>query len=238
MTPSITQQDINVALGNFLTTILALPSGQVIVGQVNRVSEPEGDFAVMWPMNRPRLATNVDTPADAKATGSIADTIMTLTSVVRGTFVAGNQVFGVDVADNTVIIDQLTGTPPGGVGTYTISPSQTIASETLSAGTMSIAASTEIVMQVDVHGPNADNNAQTIQQLLRDQYGVDQFAGTGVSPLYADDPRQAPFVNAAKQYEERWIVDVHLQITPTISVPQEFADQLTVELFDVLVRLP
>lgn len=237
MTPSVTQDDINKALGQFLLTALALPSSQVIVGQVNRVSEPEGDFCIMWPLHRPRLATNVDSTQDVKFTGSIDDAVMTVTAVVRGTIIPGNEVFGVGVADRTVVLSQTSGAP-GGIGVYALTNSQEVPSEVLSAGYTSIAASTEVVMQVDVHGPASTDNAQTIQQLLRDPYGVRQFEGTGVSPLYADDPKQMPFINAAKQYEDRWVVDVHLQVTPNINVPQEYADVLNVGLRNVPNQLP
>lgn len=233
MTPSITQQQINIALGTFLQSILGLPDGQVIIGQTNRVSSPEGDYVVMWPLRRPRLATNVDTDADAKFTGSIADTTMTITAVDTGSMNIGATVFGVGVADDTVVQEQTSGSPPGGVGTYTVSVSQNVGTTTLSAGQTETMQSTEVVMQIDVHGPASTDNAQTIQQLFRDEYAVRQFAGTGVSPLYCDDPRQVPFITAASQFEDRWTLEAHLQIDPTVVVPQEYADAATVDLYDV-----
>lgn len=236
MTPSITEDDVEIALCNFLANVTGLPSGQVVIGQTNRVAEPLGDFVIIWPINRQRLGTNVDLPSDTKGTGSISGTVMTISAVAIGAFGGGNQVFGVNVAANTMIVNQLTG-PAGGVGTYTITPSQAISSQTLSAGTNAISTTTEVVMQVDVHGPHSADNAQTIQQLFRDQYGVDQFAGTGISPLFAEGPRQAPFINAAKEYEDRWTLDVHLQIDPTIFVPQQFADKLTVTVTNALVAI-
>jgi hypothetical protein len=232
VTPSITQDQVDVALGNFLQSILGLPDGQVIVGQVNRVASPEGDYVVMWPLRRQRLATNVDTSADAKFTGSIADEVMTITEVFSGVMNVGATVFGVCVAANTVVDSQLTG-DPGGVGTYSVTPSQNLASTTLSAGQTNVKQATEFVMQCDVHGAASGDNAQTLATLFRDRYAVDQFAGTGISPLYADDPRQTPFVTAANQYEDRWTVDLHMQIDPVVSVSQEYADAATVTLYDV-----
>lgn len=233
MTPSITQDQVNTALGNFLTAIL--PAGvTVIVGQVNRVAEPEGDFVVMWPLRRPRLATNLDTSADAKFTGSIAGTVMTITEVITGVMNEGATVFGVNVADGTTVSAQTGGTP-GGVGTYTVAPSQAVSSTTLSAGATEIEQSTEVVMQIDVHGPASADNAQTISTLFRDEYAVEQLdqAAVAISPLYADDPRQMPFITAASQYEDRWTVDVHMQINPIVSVPTEFADSVDLTTVDV-----
>jgi hypothetical protein len=238
MTPSITQDAINVALGNFLTSIL--PAGTtIIVGQVNRVAEPEGDFVVMWPLRRPRLSTNLDTSNDCKFTGSIALTVMTVTAVQLGTITPTNTVFGVGVAANTTIVNQLTG-PTGGAGTYTIAPSQTVASETLSAGAIEVAQDTEVVMQIDVHGPSSTDNAQTIATLFRDDYAVTEFESEpiAITPLYAEDPRQMPFVNAANQYEDRWTIDLHLEIAPVVSVPQEFADAVDLTVVDVEVTYP
>ncbi|CAN7374188.1 hypothetical protein LJR220_003335 [Bradyrhizobium sp. LjRoot220] len=239
MTPSISQDGVNVALGNFLKAALGLADGKIVVGQSNRVASPEGDFVVFWPLRRPRLATNLDTSADGAFTGSIAPinantATMTITAVdpdFTGQLKVGSKVFGVGVAADTTVT--ALGTGSGGIGTYVVTPSQTVASGTLSAGTVDIAQSTDVVMQIDVHGPNSGDNVQTISTLFRDQYAVDRFAGTGVSPLYAEDPRQMPFSTAAHQFEDRWMIDVHMQITPAVSVPQQFADTLELDLVDV-----
>lgn len=69
-------------------------------------------------------------PAGAAFTGSIAATVLTVTAVASGTLAAGQPVSGTGVSAGTVIVNQLTGTP-GGIGTYTVSPSQTVASGAL-----------------------------------------------------------------------------------------------------------
>lgn len=236
MTPSITESAVQTALGTFLQTILP-SSVTVIAGQVNRVASPEGDYVVMWPLRRPRLATNVDTSVDAKFTGSIAGTVMTIATVLAGEMNIGATVFGIGVSANTTVSEQLTG-PPGGAGTYTVAPSQTVGSTTLSAGQTEIEQSTEVVYQLDVHGPAAGDNAQTISTLFRDSYGVRQFEGTGVTPLYCDDPLQTPFTTAASQYDQRWTIDMHMQFDPTIAVPAQFADQANVTVISVTEAFP
>jgi len=59
---------------------------------------------------------------------------------------------------------------------------------------------------------------------MRDEYAVSQFetSGLDVFPLYADDPRQMPFVNAENQVEERWVVDVVMQANPTVQTVMQF----------------
>lgn len=100
---------------------------------------------------------------------------------------------------------------------------------------------TEVVVQLDVHGPNSGDNAQVIATMLRDPYAVDFFIATGfqVSPLYADDPRQVPFINAEKQYEDRWVVDAHLQADEVVSgAPVQFATSATVDLAEIDATYP
>jgi hypothetical protein len=91
--------------------------------------------------------------------------------------------------------------------------------------TKSILEPTKVTVQLDVHGPASADNAQVISTLFRDEYAVTAFAATGfdVTPLYADDPKQVPFVNGEQQVEERWIVEAVMQCNPSITVPQDFA---------------
>ncbi len=209
ITVAPSQDNIEVALWNFLVAVMATGM-EIVKGQENRVPEPKpGDHIIFWPLRRPRLATNVDNYADVLFTGSIALAVM------------------------TVSLAQLSGSP-GGIGTYTVSGSQTLSSRALSAGQQTKETSTESVFQVDVYGPKAADNAQIIATMLRDEYAVLKFAETGfATPLYSEDPRQMPFISGEQQYEDRWIVEVCLQTNPTVTVPQQFADAVDVDLIIV-----
>ena len=70
--------------------------------------------------------------AGASITASIATTVLTVTAVTSGTLAAGQILTGGTVSAGTTIVNQLTGTP-GGVGTYTVSASQTVVSAALTA---------------------------------------------------------------------------------------------------------
>ena len=238
---SPTQDDIFTVLGDFLTQILGIT---VVQGQINRVAEPPGgDFAVMWPLRFPRLATNIDTYVDAVFTGSISGTILTITAVdpnplFSGQIAVGSTIFGVGLANNTTVT--ALGTGHGGIGTYTVSPSQNISSETLAAGTASLLQKAECVVQVDLHGPNASNNAQIVSTVFRDDVSVEFFAAdnANIAPLYADDPRQMPFLNAEQQFEDRFIVEAHMQVNQTVVVPEEFAGVVDVGIVSVDATYP
>ena len=65
----------------------------------------------------------------ASVTGSISTTTLTVTAVASGTISVGDVISGAGVTAGTYITAILTGT--GGVGTYTVSASQTVASETI-----------------------------------------------------------------------------------------------------------
>ena len=67
----------------------------------------------------------------ASVTASISGTVMTVSAVTSGALVVGQTIFGSGVTDNTTITSF--GTGSGGVGTYNISTSQTVASTAITA---------------------------------------------------------------------------------------------------------
>lgn len=72
-------------------------------------------------------ATNLDgTPTTGNGTGSISGTTLTVSAMTSGEFLVGHTVTGTGIAAGTYITAILTGT--GGVGTYTVNNSQTVAS--------------------------------------------------------------------------------------------------------------
>lgn len=243
MIPSVSQHNVQASLVTFLTAVL--PSTvEVVSAAINRVPEPKSDdYVVVSPLRRTRLRTNEDAPVDAVFTGSISATTMTISAVDTdrfpdGRIEVGSRIFGTGVAANTTVTAILTGS--GQIGTYTVTPSQNVASRTLSAGTKTIEQGTEFVFQLDFHTKDfsAADLAQTVSTVLRDPYGVSLFAEQttdyGVVPLYGDDPQYRPFINAAQAYEWRWSLDVHLQANPVVTVPQEFADSAEVTDHPVL----
>lgn len=239
MTPTPNEFSINKALRDFLLDVL--PTGtEVIRGQGNRTPPPKGqNYVVYWPLRRRRISTNKNTTADVRFTGSIAGNVMTVSAVGFGTIVLGSRLFGVSVADGTDILTQISGAA-GGVGTYTVSVSQTLASQTLAAGGTDHLAPVEITLQLDVHGPLSGDNAQVITTLMRDAYGVDkmQESNVEVTPLYAEDPRQLVFANAEDQAEDRWIVEALIQANQVVRTPQQYMDAVVIELVEVDTTFP
>lgn len=240
---SPSQSDIQIVLRSFLISIL--PAGvEVIEGQDNRVPEPEGtEFVVMTPIGRPRMGTNFDEAKDCAFIASISAAVMDVTEMLLGSIALGNTLFGPGVTAGTSILSQASG-PPGGIGTYNLSQTQTVASEKMACGSADLTQSTQITIQLDVHSADvkdASDMAQIISTCLRDEMATRAFhaLNPAVSPLYADDPKQMPFQNAEQQWETRWVVDAQLQANQTVSgVPQEFADQVTPELICVEATFP
>lgn len=230
VTLSLTESQTFTALRLFLLSIM--PAGmEVVKSQDNRVPEPVGpDFITMTPLFRERLETNVDTYSDTAFTGSISGNTLTVTDVSLGAIKVGAQLLGNNLAANTAVTAFGSGT--GGVGTYTVTPSQTVASQVMASGTQMLLQPTKVTIQLDVHGPNSGDNAQIISTTWRDEYAVDQFATSGfdVTPLYASDPHQVPFMNGEQQFENRWVVDLVMQANPIVTATQQFADQLEAEI--------
>ena len=135
----------------------------VVAGQGNRIVEPANPyFVVMTPMRSKRLSTNLDGTADCKFTGSITGTVLTVSAVAFGSINAWATIIGTGVVLGTQVARQLSGTP-GGVGTYSVTVSQSLASGTLSAGQMTLLQDSEWGFNAIFHAP--DNTLVTWRRL-------------------------------------------------------------------------
>jgi hypothetical protein len=206
----------------------------VLQAQVDRVPEPKAeDFMTMTILRLPRLSTNLESFADVTFTGSIAAGVLTASAPVRGTLRRGANVFGATVAAGTKINALLTGS--GAAGTYSVAPAQTAASQVMAAGGKTVTQSSQCTIQLDVHGPGSAQWAQIISTMFRSETIVEAFAAVNpaIAPLYADDPRQMAFHNAEQQYENRYVVEVNLQVNQTVVASQQFASSLELDVVDV-----
>jgi hypothetical protein len=104
-------------------------------------------------------------------------------------------------------------------------------------GAKEILTATKYGMQLDFYGPDSASWAMQTQTLFRDEFATDAFPAN-IQPLYADDPMQMPLIDGEDQYEQRWKVSAFLQYNPIITVGQDFAAALTVEIASVDVVYP
>jgi hypothetical protein len=231
--PIPSESDIFTALGNWIQSVI--PGVEVVQGQLNRVPEPVSpNFVIMTTMFRERLATNIDTYADCQFTGSVAADQLTISAIQFGKVRLGSNIWDVagDIPIGTTIIS---GPSSGLLGIYTLSASVgTVASEKMACGNQTLTQKTQLSIQLDVHSPNltvAGDNATTIATLFRSERAIDFFSAyPGLAPLYTDEPRQVPFINAESQYESRYVITAILQADQAITLPQQFADQLQVTI--------
>lgn len=249
--PAPVTANILTAMGNFLVAVL--PNDvQIIAGQPNRVPEVSAPrFVIMSPPRFERIETNVDTATDSKFTASIAAGLMTVTAflpagqtgpLLDGPIQVGAVISGAGLAVPTTVTALGSGT--GGTGTYTVSPSQTVGSETMSAGQKAVQMNTKVTVQLDFHAADDTSGdlANVVCALFRDDTATDEFANQspsyGVVPLYADDARQVPFLNDQQAVEYRWIVEAVLQANIVVGVPQQFSDSIVVTPVSVEATYP
>lgn len=94
----------------------------------------------------------------------------------------------------------------------------------------------QCVIQLDVHGPHAFDNAMIISTMFRSSFSVDFFQtnfGPNIAPLFGDDPRQMQFTSGEQQYEDRYVVEANLQVKQTITTVAQSARELAVGITDV-----
>lgn len=167
--------------------------------------------------------------------------LLTVTAIDFGTILVGARVFGTGAAVGTRI--RAAGTGTGGVGTYVVSPGQTLSSRLLAASGKLLETGSNFVVQLDFHSYDLDSAADMaaiVQSTFRDPYAYAFFAENypHVRPLYADDPALVPFVNENAQVESRWILEAALQINQTTRVPAQYADAVEVDVISVDAEYP
>ena len=232
---SPSQSEIQAAMRSFLLWVLP-PGCEVVAAQNNRVPEPSSqNFVVITPLFDKRLSTNLNQYVDVSFVGSISGTSLTVSTINFGSIIIGSSLFGVGVANGTTIVG-----PPnasGGVGVYTVSASQTVASQKMASGSAILTQPIDFSLQIDIHSSSltfAADMARAVTTAFRDinasTWFIDNYGGP-ITPLYADDPRQVPFINDQNQFESRWVITAHLQVNVSVFVPQQFADQLSIETF-------
>lgn len=212
----------------------------IINGQVNRTASPSApDYVVTWPINFNQLMTNVDSFQDTSFLGFITNSQLIVDQVFTGAIAVGQLIFGSGIAPTGTSITEF-GTGSGGAGSYVVDPPQTFAGPNMYSGVSIKMRSSEVIMQIDVHGPASSDNVQIISTLFRDPYGIDLIHDINpfITALFTSDPKQIPFRNAEQQVETRWVIEAHLQVNQSIIVPQQFAAAVQVGVKNVEATYP
>ena len=96
-------------------------------------------------------------------------------------------------------------------------------------GTATIKGPSRIDIQIDFYGAQAGEFCKTVKTAFRSHWGFEHFPAN-IKPLYTSDGMQSPLTTGEQQYESRWTLTASLQYNPTVTVPQEFADEATPNL--------
>jgi len=99
-------------------------------------------------------------------------------------------------------------------------------------GTAILHGPARIDIQVDFYGTSAGDYCKAAKTAFRTGWGFDAFP-TDIKPLYMSDGTQSPLTTGEQQYETRWTLTASMQYNPTVSVPQQFADALAVNIVNV-----
>ena len=123
---TLTNNPFRTFSGTYSVTVSDLVSGGYIDGDY--VTFSGGTSVAGLDLNHEyKLRVRNDSPF----TGSISSTTLTVSAITSGTLYIGMELIGTGVSAGTVISAFGTGT--GGIGTYTVSISQTVASTTITA---------------------------------------------------------------------------------------------------------
>jgi len=154
-----------------------------------------------------RYTWKISTPSAAVFTGSISGTTLTVSAVTSGTLASGQALFGVGIAQATVIT--ALGTGSGGVGTYTINISQTVASEGMNSATVGCvftASITTTTMTVTAITSGSLALGQTIQGSGVTSGTIITALGTGTGLTGTYTVNKSQTVSSSTLYALNWTV--------------------------------
>lgn len=90
-------------------------------------------------------------------------------------------------------------------------------------------------IQVDLYGPDSGNRAIELETLFASSYGYDTIKELDerLAPLYSSEAIQAPMINAESQWQERYIITLHIQAHITVTLRQDYFDHADITLEQV-----
>lgn len=140
----------------------------------------------------------------AQATGSIAAGVLTTSAMTSGTIGAGDVVTGTGVVTGTVILAQLTGTP-GGVGAYSVTPSQAAGSQALTFTDALVTYDSQSgAMVITSPTVGASSTITFASGVLAGGLKLTQGSGAGLSQG-ADATDPTTFMGAIIQKTQNWV---------------------------------
>ncbi|GAN72111.1 hypothetical protein ASY01nite_13970 [Acetobacter syzygii] len=98
----------------------------------------------------------------------------------------------------------------------------------------------QVTMQINLFGPASSNQMQVVTALWRDFEAVDFFRSLNIpiAPLTTSTTRQLGFETGERQYDDLWTVDLTMQVTLTLTHPQQFATSIPIQLIEVDTTYP
>jgi hypothetical protein len=154
-----------------------------------------------------RYTWRISSPSAAVFTGSISGTTLTVTAITNGTIAINQALFGVNVSQATVITALGTGT--GGIGTYTINQSQSVASTQMNSATVGAVVTGDIsgtTLTVSAVTSGTLTVGQTIQGSTVTAQTIITALGTGTGGAGSYTVNNSQTVTSRTLYGLNWSV--------------------------------
>lgn len=184
-------------------------AGEALVGQKAYASFVDGgvSFAATGSPSTGGSATGSIAASTFSVTGSITDSLLTVTAVGSGTVVPGGTISGTGVASGTQVTSQVTpllpGEATGGIGRYEVSiPEQTVASTTVSGTYGTFTAASALSGAFAIGDSLTGTGISTLTQITAFGTGT---GGLGTYIVNNNTVVSSTTITAAGNVETKWI---------------------------------
>ncbi|GAN69292.1 hypothetical protein AA0473_1706 [Acetobacter orleanensis NRIC 0473] len=230
---------ITTALRAFLLAVLP-PDTPVLLARQNRMAAPNGPFVLMTVLLHQRIATSAtrytatsriilqqqESTVQVSLFGQgAADNAQALSTLFQNGWAAE---FFTALSENPSFLGSVT---PGPASSFSCQPPPACLPVARSAASSAVPPA--CVMPAST--PFAGTSAAQFSVPSSGQSAGQSASGPPprIAPLYAGPARQIPFVNGERQYEEQWQIDLHLQASFVLTLPQPMASAARLVLADV-----
>lgn len=92
----------------------------------------------------------------------------------------------------------------------------------------------EAAVQIDFYADDdsAEQRASALELVMRSELASLFFAPYGISPLYADDPKELTGVDGSRQYVKRYMLTLHLSFYASLSATIGWFDHVNLNTYN------
>lgn len=99
---------------------------------------------------------------------------------------------------------------------------------------INILCKTRVDVQIDFYGEESGDYCRAVMNTFRSGWAWSRFP-ENIKPLSTSNGIQSPLITGEHQYGSRWTLTVSLQVNTSVTVPEEFSNEITISTIEAVL---